>query len=250
MKTNRAAGIGYGSRDIFKNRVDSPSPTNYEAKSIFSKTASSKAFSFGIAREAYSKVYIKENPLADQCVPGPGQYSIPPIVGKEAVHYTMRPKTQNLQQSLLYKGQPGPGQYEPKPALNDKGYYFNSKFKNSSATSIDPPSSLRFKEFTSIKANPGPGAYEPHVNMTQTGSYFVSKFMSSMCRTHYHADRQTLGSFANLKTPGPGNYRAPSDFGYYEAKKKFQMSASTPNLGSMLRSASQPGLHNDKKNEL
>ena len=53
-------------------------------RSIFSKTASSKAFSFGIAREAYSKVYLKENPLADQCVPGPGQYSIPPIIGKEA----------------------------------------------------------------------------------------------------------------------------------------------------------------------
>jgi len=52
-------------------------------------------------------------------------------------------------ENLLYKGQPGPGQYEPKPALNDKGYYFNSKFKNSSATSIDPPTSMRFKEFTS-----------------------------------------------------------------------------------------------------
>jgi len=40
-----------------------------------------------------------------------------------------------------------------------------------------------------------------------------------------------------LKTPGPGNYRAPSDFGYYEARKKFNMSQSTPNLGSMLKSA-------------
>lgn len=44
---------------------------------------------------------------------------------------------------------PGPGAYEPKPAINDKGSYFMSKFRNSSATSIDPPSSVRFKEFTS-----------------------------------------------------------------------------------------------------
>lgn len=52
--------------------VDSPSPTNYNAKSDFNSTATSKAFSFGIAREAYSKVYIKENPKSDPTIPGPG----------------------------------------------------------------------------------------------------------------------------------------------------------------------------------
>jgi len=31
--------------------------------------------------------------------------------------------------------------------------------------------------------------------------------------------RKTLGGTFN-KTPGPGNYRLPSEFGYYEAKKK------------------------------
>lgn len=45
--------------------------------------------------------------------------------------------------------------------------------------------------------------------------------MSSMCRTHYHADRKTLLSF-KMQTPGPGNYRLPSDFGYYENKKKYE----------------------------
>lgn len=52
---------------------------------------------------------------------------------------------------LNYKGQPGPGSYEPKPALNDKGNYYVSKFKNSMATSIDPPSSTRFKQFSGKK---------------------------------------------------------------------------------------------------
>lgn len=103
MKTTRAAGIGYGSRDIFKNRSkefisndildDSPPPTNYNMKSEFNPSPTTKAWSFGIAREAYSKVYIKENPLADASVPGPGQYSIPPIIGKESLKYTLRPKT-------------------------------------------------------------------------------------------------------------------------------------------------------------
>ncbi len=49
---------------------------------------------------------------------------------------------------LRDKGQPGPGTYEPKPAINDKGNYFISKFKSSGATSIDPPTSTRFKDFS------------------------------------------------------------------------------------------------------
>jgi hypothetical protein len=71
----------------------SPPPNNYNIKSDFTNTPSNKAISFGIAREAYSKVYIKENPTRDPSVPGPGQYVIPCIVGLEAAKYTMRPKT-------------------------------------------------------------------------------------------------------------------------------------------------------------
>lgn len=51
---------------------ESPAPNSYSQKSIFINTPSSKAFSFGIAREAYSKVYIKEHPARDPNVPGPG----------------------------------------------------------------------------------------------------------------------------------------------------------------------------------
>ncbi|CDW81826.1 UNKNOWN [Stylonychia lemnae] len=241
MKSSRAAGIGYGGRDIFKTGVDSPSPTNYNHKSDFNATTVSKAFSFGIAREAYSKVYIKEHPIRDPSVPGPGQYQIPGIVGNEASKYTMRPKTVSMS-DLNYKGQPGPGSYEPKPALNDKGYYYVSKFKNSMATSIDPPTK---------KSVPGPGQYEFNQGMNQQGSYFVSKFMSSMCRTHYHADRSTLLG-QKLQTPGPGNYRLPSDFGYYESKKKYdsQRSATGSPARRMASSASQPVLNNNKKEEL
>lgn len=65
-------------------------------KSDFNSTTSSKAFSFGIAREAYSKVYIKEHPIRDPSVPGPGQYTVPTLVGNEANKYTMRPKTMSM----------------------------------------------------------------------------------------------------------------------------------------------------------
>ena len=54
-----------------------PAPTAYNSKSDFDKTAPhARAFSFGIAREAYSKVYLKESPPVDTSIPGPGAYII------------------------------------------------------------------------------------------------------------------------------------------------------------------------------
>ena len=53
-------------------------------------------------------------------------------------------------ENLQYRSQPGPGAYEPKSAVNDKGSYFVSKFKNSLATVIDPPTSNRFKDLCKI----------------------------------------------------------------------------------------------------
>lgn len=54
------------------NIDESPPPNNYNMKSEFMPNPITKAYSFGIAREAYSKVYIKENPTRDPNVPGPG----------------------------------------------------------------------------------------------------------------------------------------------------------------------------------
>jgi hypothetical protein len=80
--STRSAGIGYGSRKIFLSSgkftpvcnliLETPPPNIYQLKSDFNKVPSAKAFSFGIAREAYSKVYLKENPARDPNVPGPG----------------------------------------------------------------------------------------------------------------------------------------------------------------------------------
>ena len=71
--------------------------------------------------------------------------------------------------------------------------------------------------------------------------------MGSMCRTHYHADRKTLLSH-KLQTPGPGNYRLPSDFGYYENKKKYesQRTGGSPPR-RMIASASHPVLVKGEK---
>ena len=57
---------------------------------------------------------------------------------------------------------PGPGAYDTKPSLNEKGYYFVSKFKNSMASTISPSKSMRFLDPQKTgKVYPGPGMYSP-----------------------------------------------------------------------------------------
>jgi len=46
----------------------SPPPDSYNSQTQFKKNPSSKAFSFGIAREAYSKVYLKGHRQPDMAM--------------------------------------------------------------------------------------------------------------------------------------------------------------------------------------
>ncbi len=75
---------------------DAPAPTTYKALSDFdSGNPHGRAFSFGIAREAYSKVYVKENPPNDKSIPGPGTYVVPPKIGNEAKKYSIYGRNAN-----------------------------------------------------------------------------------------------------------------------------------------------------------
>jgi len=108
---------------------------------------------------------------------------------------------------------------------------FNSKYSSSKASIWHPPSSSRFGPCKG-KITPGPGDYEPTTNMNKDGKYFT-KFESSRARTFYHSDRQTLTARSSAQeTPGPGNYRAPSEFGYYDSKHKAKMSKTSKDFFS------------------
>lgn len=66
---------------------------------------------------------------------------------------------------------------------------------------------------------PGPGHYPTVVSLDRNGVYFLSKFQSSGCRRFGRESRASVSTRGSqLNTPGPGSYRAPSEFGYYQAK--------------------------------
>jgi hypothetical protein len=75
---------------------DVPGPTAYKPQTDFDPSnPHGRAFSFGISRDAYSKVYIKENPPCDSSFPGPGTYVVPPKIGNEAKKYSLYGRNTN-----------------------------------------------------------------------------------------------------------------------------------------------------------
>lgn len=53
-----------------------PPPVAYNLKSEFMKGVQATGKSFGLSREHFRKVYLKENPPVDVDVPGPGAYKV------------------------------------------------------------------------------------------------------------------------------------------------------------------------------
>jgi len=147
-RSRRSASFGYGKRYNFAKNNGSPSPTSYNSTSQFKKIPGAKAFSFGVARGAYSKVYLKGHKAPEMArdVPGPGAYNneLWNSVGKTGKAYTLRPRTGSMGIRVSSKDIPGPGSYEAKSSITSRGTQFLSKFKSSGATTFNPPSSKRF----------------------------------------------------------------------------------------------------------
>jgi len=145
--SKRAPSLGYGDRSSFIPTSDTPAPTTYPPKSDFDHGhPHGRAFTFGIAREAYSKVYVKENPPSDKSIPGPGAYQIQPKIGNEAQKFTIKGRTANHLVLTSARHVPGPGAYDPKTTLSPTGSYMIAGIPNSKAPAFSLPSLPRFRE--------------------------------------------------------------------------------------------------------
>lgn len=52
-----------------------PGPGRFESRGIFDKGSPQRgAFTFGMAREHFKKIYLPDCQTTDPCVPGPGAY--------------------------------------------------------------------------------------------------------------------------------------------------------------------------------
>lgn len=185
----------------------SPSPNKYTLDSSFVKSPKSRAFSFGLSREHFKKVYIKENMQADASVPGPGQYDHGATLQQmKGLQYTLRPKTSKDSSFQNFtRGFPGPGTYELTATEDKNGFCFVSKFKSSTGAKINYLNPTNHNASQRIDVNlmrrslqvPGPGNYENHekLKMDAKGQYLFSKWRSSGAPIFSRSRRNT-----NLET--------------------------------------------------
>jgi len=215
LRATRTTGFGYSTKyDFTKGGVNNPPPNTYAIQSIFEVSKKKrKGFSFGLSRDAMASTGSQT--VGEKTSPGPAAYDVREL-NKSKLAFSFRPRT-TAEPLTSSKSVPGPGTYPVIEATNLKGKYYLSKFKGSGATSINPPRSKRFIELKDD--NPGPGTYVANASISTDGSYFVSKFKSSLCRTFGHSIRKNHSISTIVTSPGPGSYRLPSDFGYYESVK-------------------------------
>jgi hypothetical protein len=203
--SKRFTTFGKGHKyDFTSDKEKTPDPGAYKIESdILNK---SKAFSFGISREA-SKVFIETHPPPDPSIPGPGSYSFSPKFGKEGRLITISGKKAEPKHP---NNSPGPGAYN-QSIEKQKGEYFLSTCRSAQSFKISSTSPRFLKEITEM--TPAPGSYETDKGFLKN-SQVLSTLKSSGGRLFARSERKPL-ILKNL-SPGPGSYRLPSEFGYYD----------------------------------
>ena len=209
-KSSRSAGLGKGTKFDFTKTVDKvPGAGEYK----IGRELQNRTSSFGQGREAVALNGIIPKKMFRGEAPGPGRYTLSDM--KSNIRYSFRKKLKPESTTNMFS--PAPNKYNIPEVLNTTGKYFPSKYCSSRAPTISHSDQSRFKSFETNKKNPAPGHYPIVDPMNGEGVYRLTKFKNSMCRSFSKDDRNTLGVNINRKSnqPGPGNYRQPSEFGYY-----------------------------------
>ena len=74
---------------------------------------------------------------------------------------------------------------------------------------------------------PGPGSYNySSLEISPDGNYFLSRMQSAKCHKFGRDTRLTFKNRSKSNNswtlaPGPGSYRVPSEFGYYEYEDRW-----------------------------
>lgn len=210
VRMTRFTTLGRGNKYDFTAGAKSKSPVFYDYKSDFDQEhPNSPRYSFGLGRDKFTKAYCEGTKMFDKDIPGPGMYNYLKPFGFDAVKYSIKGK--HISKSIDAKSdQPGPGSYANTFSINPTGRFVNSKIENIHDVNFGADKSKRF--VYTYNKNPGPADYSLKPLM---GVIFNSRYRSNPGRSIY-ARYKDVNSRSNY--PGPGQYRAFSEFGIYESK--------------------------------
>jgi len=180
-RSNRSTTLGYGTKyDFTKDNKDKCHSFYNIAKDFNPKTSDAPAYSMGLGRSYFEKVYIESNKMIDKNIPGPGIYSYLKPFGHDASKYSMSWRQEDKGMKAKSK-EPGPGDYK-QMSINPKGVYALSNFTNTSSVPFGNSKEKRFKYDLSQK-NPGPGQYDIKWLIDGKGYNYCSKFRSTGAST-------------------------------------------------------------------
>lgn len=179
---------------------------------------SKKSYIFGAGRDNFNKTVVNTNTMyPDGANPGPGTYTDGSLlIGVNARKTTLKERKFYLCPASNARKHdiPGPGTYDDALALHKEGIYVSSQCNNSKAARIN--TGRRWKELDDKQ--PGPGYYEENGQVAK-GDHLCTNFHSVMTKNlATTASRTNWGGNPRFRTPGPGTYRPPSDFGYLDFK--------------------------------
>lgn len=204
LRSSRACSLGKGKKfDFTRSVVATPGPNAYTVHNHTVAHNSSQKSSIGIARDAAPQFGIlPQNPGQ---FPGPGAYEPHAVPSQKTIQFRIK-----LQDKSQFVNPNGPGSYDILKAFEPARPVPLSQYKSVHNVKICPSSSAK------LQTQPQPELfYDTKFQMNKTGVFFNSKYKNSRCRSFGKAQRG-WGS-AKENQPGPGNYRVPSDFGFYES---------------------------------
>ena len=98
---------------------------------------------------------------------------------------------------------------------------------------------------------PGPGTYESTAGEVQKGDQVVSHYHTILTPNLGSTGEQRPSDKLRFKTPGPGTYRPPSDFGYVDLIPKIDNRSVMDNYQqSILGSTTRSGLRSSRQTSL
>jgi len=205
---NKSSSFGIGKRMDFTKSFNCGTDIFYDIPSSFRKSA---CRSRSDLHETPSKKLQKP---PKESIPGPGTYNVVKPINNDSQKYSMYGRFKKGLQFKDTSDIPGPGYYTQKTIeMKSSGVYPLSTQRNTLSPAFGMYSAR--SEVKVDESIPGPGKYSYFDSFTGNGVSSVSKFKSSLTPS-MHAKTYVRKKIDD--TPGPGDYKIPSDFGIYISK--------------------------------
>jgi hypothetical protein len=219
FRSQRTCSLGKGSRyDFAKNGRRAPPPNTYYPKNQTIEASANRGFSFGVSRDSCPQMGIVPHLKSSGEKPGPGAYT--PVLPQNNRIPTFHIRTVT---TLGGASMVGPGQYDVPSSFQPNKMILNSKYRSISSIRFAAPGFQTTRDQSSKHSGLG-GATDRQGNeiekdkkyqINKNGVYFNSKYRNSLCRYFGRENREGFRPIQDV--PGPGTYRAPSEFGLYES---------------------------------